>query len=123
MIRGFQLVGDGLERLIGEVEVKALEYLWMVKAYDKYPRTVREIHTKGNINTLCSRTKLKRELDELVTMGLIGKEIVAGRGGEKHRYWPRYDRKTTVQVLILERYKVLLEVAHQEGVKFIEYEK
>jgi len=114
---------NGLETLVGTVKVRALEYLWEVKAYEKWPRTVRDVYVKGQVNALCSRTKLKRELDEMVEMGVLEREEILGRGGMKHRYWPVNDRKTTVQVLLFDRLKTLREVARLEGVMFIEYEK
>jgi len=105
---------QNLEPLFGKEGSQAVDYLWRMKAYKEWPRSVREIY--NNCNRPCSRTKFKRILDWLVEEKVLGREEIPGRGGKKYRYWPLYDRKVTVEVKVREVITKMQDIALWEGV-------
>lgn len=91
---------SGLRMFLSQPAEDALDYLWDVSAYDKWPRRVREIHEAIGEKNEMSRTSVNNLLKNMANIGLIDVEEILGPGGMKRRYWPVYkDKKRMIEAL------------------------
>jgi len=102
-----------LSEWVGDDLVKVIDWLISEKAYTKHPRSVRQI--MQGVGITYSRTKLNRELLDLVSRGVIRSIEREGQGGIKRYFFVDGTRQDVVKGIVLIELDKLRELCINEG--------